>query len=199
RLLDLLEIELPIVQAPMAGAMDWELAAAVSEAGGLGSLPCGMLSAVQMRAQIENIRARTRKPVSLNFFCHRAPVLNKARQAEWRNRLAPYYRELGVDPAAPVPSSNRAPFDAALCELVLEFRPPVVSFHYGLPESALVRRIKEAGLKVLCSATTVAEARALEAGGVDAVIAQGLEAGGHRGMFLTEDLASQNGIFALLP
>jgi len=199
RLLDLLEIELPIVQAPMAGAMDWELAAAVSEAGGLGSLPCGMLSAVQMRAQIENIRARTRKPVSLNFFCHRAPVLNNAREAEWRNRLAPYYRELGVDPAAPVPSSNRAPFDAALCELVLEFRPPVVSFHYGLPESALVRRIKEAGLKVLCSATTVAEARALEAGGVDAVIAQGLEAGGHRGMFLTEDLASQNGIFALLP
>src|SRR5262249_36594522 len=104
-----------------------------------------------------------------------------------------------VDPAAPVPSSNRAPFDATLCELVLELRPPVVSFHYGLPEPALVRRIKEAGLKVLCSATTVAEARALEAGGVDAVVAQGLEAGGHRGMFLTEDLASQTGIFALLP
>ncbi len=199
RLIDLLGIEHPIVQAPMAGAMDWELAAAVAEAGGLGSLPCGMLSPQQIREQMDKIRARTGKPINLNFFCHAAPELNNAREAAWRNRLAPYYRELGVDPAAPVPSSNRAPFDAAQCELVLELKPQVASFHYGLPDAAFVRRIKETGARVLCSATTVGEARELEAQGADAVIAQGLEAGGHRGMFLTDDLAAQLGTFALVP
>jgi len=199
RLLDLLHIELPIIQAPMAGAMDWELAAAVAEAGGLGSLPAGMLTPSQIREQVERTRGRTAKPINLNFFCHAPPVLNNAREAAWRTRLAPYYTELGVDPAAPVASSNRAPFNAELCDLVLALEPEVVSFHYGLPEAALVRRIKQAGLLILCSATTVAEARRVAADGADAVIAQGLEAGGHRGMFLARDLASQIGTFALLP
>ena len=199
RLLDLLDIELPIIQAPMAGAMDWELAAAVSEAGGLGSLPAGMLSPRQIREQMEKLRSRTAKPINLNFFCHTPPVLNNAREAAWRDRLALYYRELGVDPTAPIPSSHRAPFNAELCELALELEPEVVSFHYGLPDSALVRRIKEAGAKLLCSATTIAEARRLEQLGVDAVIAQGLEAGGHRGMFLSTDLGAQIGTFALIP
>jgi nitronate monooxygenase len=199
RLLDLLGIELPIVQAPMAGAMDFELAAAVTEAGGLGSLPAGMLAPPQVREQMEALRRRTVKPVNLNFFCHAPPVLNNAREAAWRDRLAPYYRELSIDPAQPVPSSNRVPFNAELCELVLTLAPQVVSFHYGLPAATLVRRIKQSGAKVLCSATTVAEARRLEREGADAVIAQGYEAGGHRGMFLETDLASQVGTLALVP
>jgi nitronate monooxygenase len=199
RLVDLLDIELPIVQAPMAGAMDFELAVAVAEAGGLGSLPCGMISAPQIREQFEKLRAHTDKPVALNFFCHAPPALNNAREAAWRNRLAPYYAELGVDPAAPVPSSHRAPFNAELCDLVLELRVSVVSFHYGLPDAALVRRLKGAGCTILCSATTVAEARKVAGDGADAIIAQGFEAGGHRGMFLGDDLASQLGTFALVP
>jgi nitronate monooxygenase len=117
----------------------------------------------------------------------------------WRERLAPYYRELAIDPAAPVPSSNRAAFDASFCELVEELRPQVVSFHFGLPEPALTRRVKAAGCVIISSATTAAEARWLEARGVDAVIAQGYEAGGHRGIFLTDDIAAQVGSFALIP
>jgi nitronate monooxygenase len=199
RLLDLLNIELPIVQAPMAGAMDFELVVAVAEAGGLGSLPCAMLSAEQVREQMGQIRARTQRPVNLGFFCHTPPVPNNARAARWRERLDPYYRELAIDPAVPVPSSMRMPFDAALCAVVEDTRPGVVSFHFGLPEEALFRRVKDAGCVTLSSATTVAEARWLEEHGVDVIIAQGFEAGGHRGMFLTEDLAAQVGTFALVP
>jgi nitronate monooxygenase len=199
RLINLFGIEHPIVQAPMAGAMDAELAAEVSAAGGLGSLPAGMLSREASHDQFAKFRARTDKPVNVNFFCHTPPTLNNAREARWRDRLAPYYRELGIDPAAPVPSSNRAPFDAAFCEVVEEIKPAVVSFHYGLPAAGLVARVKAAGCRVMCSATTPAEAIALERAGVDAVIAQGTEAGGHRGMFLTDDLATQVGTFALVP
>jgi len=199
RLLDLFGIEHPIVQAPMAGAMDGELAAAVAEAGGLGSLPCAMLNVDQVRGEIEKIRARTGNPININFFCHTPPRLDNAREAAWRDRLARYYRELGIDPAVPGPSSSRAPFDAAFCNLVLELKPKVVSFHFGLPEPALLARVKEAGSVVLGSATTVAEARWLEARGVDAVIAQGFEAGGHRGIFLSDDIATQVGTLALVP
>ncbi len=198
-LMELLGIALPIIQAPMAGSNNWQLAAAVSEAGGLGSLPCAMLTPVQLRDEVERVRAQTRKPFNVNFFCHHAPEISNAREAQWRDRLAPYYRELGIDPAAPVPSSSRAPFDAAFCDVVVDLKPAVVSFHFGLPERALLERVKAAGAKVLSSATTVAEARWLEAHGVDAVIAQGYEAGGHRGMFLTEDIAAQPGTFALVP
>jgi nitronate monooxygenase len=199
RLIELFKIELPIVQAPVAGAMDWELAAEAAEAGALGSLPCAMLSADQVREQMGKIRARTKKPINLNFFCHTAPELNNAREARWRERLAPYYRELGIDPAAPLPSSNRAAFNASFCDVVEETTPEVVSFHFGLPEPDLVKRVKAAGALILSSATTAAEARWLEARGVDAVIAQGNEAGGHRGIFLTDDTATQAGTFALIP
>ncbi len=199
RLLDLFKIEFPIVLAPMAGAMDWELTAAVAEAGGLGSLPCAMLSTAVLREQFGKIRGHTKKPVALGFFCHKPPVPNNARENAWREKLKPYYEELKIDPAAPVPISNRAPFDAEYCAVVEELRPEVVSFHFGLPEAALLRRVKAAGCLVLGSATTTAEARWLEARGVDAVIAQGAEAGGHRGMFLTENIASQVGTFALVP
>jgi nitronate monooxygenase len=199
RLTDLFGIEHPIVLAPMAGAMDVELAAAVAEGGGLGSLPCAMLSPERAREQIGQYRARVGKPVNMNFFCHTPPVPNNAREAAWRERLRPYYHELAVDPAASIPTSIRVPFNAAFCEVVEDVRPEIVSFHFGLPAPALLARVKQAGCLVVSSATTVKEARWLEERGVDAVIAQGLEAGGHRGMFLTDDIAGQVGTFALLP
>jgi nitronate monooxygenase len=199
RLIALFGIEHPIVLAPMAGAMDAELAAEVSQAGGLGSLPCAMLTPAQLRDQFAKIRARTGKPVNLNFFCHTVPVLNNARETGWRDRLKPYYEELGIDPSAPVPTSNRAPFDSAFCDVIEDLKPQVVSFHFGLPAADLLQRVKSAGCRVISSATTVAEAVWLEQHGVDAVIAQGFEAGGHRGMFLTDNIAAQVGTFALVP
>jgi nitronate monooxygenase len=199
RLLDLFGIEHPIVLAPMAGAMDTDLAIAVAQGGGLGSLPVAMLDEARMRAQVATFRAATDAPVNLNFFAHRPPQLNNAREAAWRERLRPYYLELGIDPAAPVPSSNRRPFDEALCVAVEDLKPKIVSFHFGLPDEALVERVKAAGCIVIASATTVEEARYLEAHGCEAVIAQGSEAGGHRGMFLTGNAATQVGTFALVP
>lgn len=199
RLLDLFGIEHPIVLAPMASAMDWKMALAVSEAGGLGSLPCAMLSYDKAREEVANIRAKTAKPFNMNFFTHKPPAPDNAREASWRDRLKPYYDEFGLDPNAAPPPPPRVPFNEEHCELVEELKPAVVSFHFGLPEPSLVNRIKAAGCKVISSATTVAEARWLEAQGVDAVIAQGAEAGGHRGIFLSDDISTQAGTFALVP
>ncbi|MDB5986361.1 MAG: 2-nitropropane dioxygenase [Nevskia sp.] len=199
RIQDLLGIELPIIQAPMAGANGTAMAIAVAQAGGLGSLPCAMLSVEQLRQQFASIRRATPKPINLNFFCHRAPTVDAAREAQWQQQLAPYYRELGIDADAPIASASRAPFDQRYCELVEELKPEVVSFHFGMPDAVLLDRVRASGAKVLSSATTVAEARWLEARGCDAVIAQGAEAGGHRGMFLSTDVATQIGTFALLP
>ena len=183
----------------MAGAMDAALAVEVAKAGGLGSLPAAMLSADQLRAQVAAFRAAVDAPINLNFFAHKPPVPNNAREHAWREALKPYYVECGIDPNAPVPASNRAPFDEAFCAVVEEVKPAVVSFHFGLPEPSLVARVKAAGCKVIASATTVAEARWLEQRGCDAIIAQGYEAGGHRGIFLSDDLATQVGTFALVP
>ncbi|MSP45535.1 MAG: nitronate monooxygenase [Xanthobacteraceae bacterium] len=199
RLIDLFKIEHPILLAPMAGAMDFELAVAVAEGGGLASLPCAMLTPESLREQVGKFRARTGKPVHLNFFCHAPPVPSNAREHAWRERLKPYYRELAIDPGAPITASNRAPFDAAFCSVVEELAPEAVSFHFGFPEASLVRGVNNAGCIVMSLATTVAEARWLEARGVDAVIAQGFEAGGHRGIFLSDNLARQVGSFALVP
>jgi nitronate monooxygenase len=199
RLTDLFKIEHPIVLAPMAGAVDADLVIAVAQAGGLGSLPVALFNEQKMREQMEKIRAATDKPININFFCHTPPVPNNAREHAWREKLKPYYEELGIDPAAPVPSSNRTPFDATLCDAIEDLKPEIVSFHFGLPEPAALRRIKAAGCLVISSATTVAEARWLEEHGCDVVIAQGYEAGGHRGMFLTDSLATQVGTFALVP
>src|SRR5262245_8192150 len=151
RLIDLFQIELPILLAPMAGSMDFELAAAVAQAGGLGSLPCAMLDAAKAREHIREFLARSQAKVNLNFFCHTPPELSNAREARWRERLAPYYRELGIDPAAPVPTSMRQPFDAEFCAVVEETKPGVVSFHFGLPEANLLERVKAAGCLVLAS------------------------------------------------
>ncbi len=196
---DLLGIKLPLIQAPMAGVQGSALAIAVSNAGGLGSLPCAMLAPEAQRAELEKIRAQTTGPYNVNFFCHRPPEPDAAREAAWRAALAPYYAEYGIDAATISAGPGRRPFDAAAADLLAEFQPPVVSFHFGLPDEALLARVRSWGARVLSSATTVEEARWLEARGVDAVIAQGLEAGGHRGIFLSDDLTSQVGTFALLP
>ena len=195
----LLDIEYPIVQAPMAGVQLSALAIAVSNAGGLGSLPCAMLAPDAIRKELQAIRSGTTKPYNVNFFCHPTPLPDPAREEAWRRTLAPYYAEFGIDPAGIPSGPGRLPFSAEAADVLEEFRPPVVSFHFGLPSPALLARVKGWGAKVLSSATTVDEARWLEAHGVDAVIAQGLEAGGHRGMFLSEDVGTQVGTFALVP
>ncbi|MFQ3790303.1 NAD(P)H-dependent flavin oxidoreductase [Halomonas sp. A29] len=192
-------IELAILQAPMAGVQGGKLAVAVSEAGGLGALPCAMLSPEAMEAELQHIRSATARPLNVNFFCHVPPTPDEARLARWHRALAPYYAEYGLDIDSVPAGAGRRPFDQAACDVLEPFRPEVVSFHFGLPEPALLERVKGWGAWVLSSATTVEEARWLEAHGVDAVIAQGVEAGGHRGMFLDEDISTQLGTFALLP
>jgi nitronate monooxygenase len=199
RLLDLLGIEHPMVLAPMAGPGTAELAIAVAEAGGLGSLACALATPEQIRRDLSIYRQRTARPVNLNFFVHTPVAVDAATHARWKARLTSYYGEFGLDPAAPTPVTGRAPFDATSCAIVEEFRPEVVSFHFGLPPPALLARVKATGAKVLSSATTVREATWLAANGCDCIIAQGFEAGGHRGMFLTSDISAQAGTMALVP
>jgi len=192
-------VDPPILQAPMAGANGSAMAIAVSQAGGMGALPCAMLSPDKMRAEMQIIRQQTDSPFSVNFFCHTPPPPDSGEQKRWRERLRAYYLEHGLDPEAEAPAVNRAPFDAVAAGIVEEIRPAVVSFHFGLPEQSLLDRVKAAGSKVISSATTVAEARWLEAHGCDAIIAQGAEAGGHRGIFLSAAYHSQPGTMALVP
>jgi nitronate monooxygenase len=195
----LLGIELPIIQAPMAGVQGSALAVAVCNAGGLGSLPCAMLSLDAIRNELAAIKAQTTKPFNVNFFCHAQPEPSTEREALWRSALSPYYKEYGIDadriPAGP----GRVPFSSEAAHMLEEFKPAVVSFHFGLPSAELLARVRAWGSKIFSSATTVDEARWLEAHGVDAIIAQGLEAGGHRGIFSSEDLTTQVGTIALLP
>ena len=199
RIQDLAGIELPIVQAPMAGANLAEMAIAVAEAGGLGSLPCALLTPDRLREEFGTIRDHTRRPVNVNFFCHRPPKPDPQREAAWRQELAHYYVELGLDPDVPIPASNRAPFDDEFCGIVEELRPEIVSFHFGLPDRRLLERVRATGARIISSATTVREAKSLEEAGCDAIIAQGAEAGGHRGMFLAEAVERQVGTMALVP
>ena len=199
RLQQRLGIELPIIQAPMAGVQGSALALAVCNAGGLGSLPCAMLSPDALRAELQALRTGTDRPFNVNFFCHVPPPPDAAREAAWREALAPYFAEHGIDPATLAAGAGRAPFSDALADLVEPFAPRVVSFHFGLPAPALLQRVKRWGAVVMSSATTVDEARWLQAHGADVIIAQGLEAGGHRGHFLDPDLSLQAGTFALLP
>ena len=191
--------DFPLIQAPMAGVQGSALAVAVCNAGGLGSLPCAMLNADALRRELTAINAQTDKPYNVNFFCHAPAVFDETREAAWKASLAPFYREFGIDPQAIANAPSRAPFDAAFADVLAEFKPPVVSFHFGLPSPELLARVRGWGAKVMSSATTVNEALWLEAHGVDVIIAQGLEAGGHRGMFLTDDITTQTGTFALLP
>jgi nitronate monooxygenase len=199
RLLGLFGIEHPIVQAPMAGISSPQMALAVAQAGGLGSIAAAMLTPDALRSEMQLVQQATDRPINVNFFVHVPPRADAASEVAWRRRLEGYYREFGLSPEAAVGGPARAPFDAAMCDIVLEYRPKVVSFHFGIPEATLVDRLKQAGILVISSATTVEEARFLEAKGCDAIVAQGNEAGGHRGMFLTDDVTSQPGTMALVP
>ncbi len=209
---------MPIIQAPMAGVQGSALAVAVSQAGGLGSLPCAMLTLDVLGAELMAITQQTSKPYNVNFFCHTVPAPDTAKEAVWRSALAPFYQEHGIDASGIAPGAGRAPFSHAAADVLEVFKPPVVSFHFGLPAPDLLARVKAWGAVVLSSATTVAEARWLEANGADAIIAQGLEAGGHRGVFLLAstqeqhaglsspwptdwptELLTQQGTFTLLP
>lgn len=193
-----IKLKLPIIQAPMAGVQNSALAVAVSAAGGLGSLPAAMLSPVVLAAELAVLNA-TGDPYNVNFFCHRAPAPDLQREQRWRQQLTPYFTELGIDPQAIAPAPARKAFDYQTAELLAKFRPPVVSFHFGLPSSALLAQVKDWGAQVLGCATTVEEALWLQQHGADAVIAQGLEAGGHRGNFLSNQLSRQSGSLSLLP
>jgi len=196
---ELLGIGLPIIQAPMAGVQGSALAVAVSNAGGLGSLPCAMLGPDALRNELTAIKAQTTEPYNVNFFCHAPAQPSAEREKAWRAALSPYYSEYGIDAGAIPSGPGRLPFSAEAADALSDFKPAVVSFHFGLPSADLLARVRGWGAKILSSATTVEEARWLEARGVDAVIAQGTEAGGHRGNFLSEDLNTQIGTFALVP
>jgi nitronate monooxygenase len=189
----------PVIQAPMAGVQNHRLAATVCEAGGLGSLAAAMLTPEGLQTELQALSAATHQPYNVNFFCHTPPSSDSARQAAWAQALSPYYREMGLDPAAIPNSPGRVPFGHDSADVLEAFQPAVVSFHFGLPAPNLLARVKGWGSLVLSSATTVQEALWLQANGADAVVAQGLEAGGHRGMFLTDDLSTQMGTLALLP
>jgi nitronate monooxygenase len=199
RVLDLFGIQLPIVQAPMAGSVLSDMVVAVSDAGGLGSLPCALLSVEQARSELVVIRRQTSRPINVNFFCHQPPRVDSARETLWRQRLDAYFVELGLDNNTAIPGGNRAPFDDKMCDLVMEFRPEIVSFHFGLPDKNLLARVRRTGAKIISSATSVDEARWLEDQGCNAIVAQGHEAGGHRGVFLTQDVSTQVGTMALVP
>jgi nitronate monooxygenase len=198
-LTDLIPSRLPLLQAPMAGAQGSALALAVCTAGGVGSLPAAMLSPDALKAELQVLREQATGPWNVNFFCHTAPEPDATAETRWREALRPFYDEAGIDPASVPAGAGRVPFSHAVADVVEPFAPPVVSFHFGLPAPDLLARVKSWGSKVLSSATTVEEALWLQAHGVDAVIAQGLEAGGHRGMFLGTELGTQLGTFALLP
>mgnify|MGYP000998759970 CR=1 FL=1 len=198
-LLDDFNIEIPIIQAPMAGANGAAMAIAVSEAGGLGSLPCALLDVDAARKELGIIRQQTAKSINVNFFCHTPEAPDARRDQAWQETLGGYYKEFSIDTSMSVPAPSRAPFDDEMCTLIEDVKPEVVSFHFGLPEKKLIDRVKAAGCKVISSATTAAEARYLEANGCHAIIAQGYEAGGHRGMFLTKDITTQAGTLALVP
>jgi nitronate monooxygenase len=196
---ELLGIELPIIQAPMAGAQGSALCIAVANAGALGSLPCAMLDPDAMRDELAAIRAKTSKPINANFFCHNEPVVDESREKNWRRKLAPYYQELGLDSTTATSGGERRSFNGEAADAIAESRPEVVSFHFGLPAAELLARVRSWGAKIISSATTVDEACWLVAHGVDIIVAQGSEAGGHRGIFLSEDVTTQVGTFALVP
>jgi nitronate monooxygenase len=196
---ELFGTDLPIIQAPMAGVQGSALAVAVSNAGGLGSLPCAMLSPDALRLELAAVRAGTTRPFNVNFFCHTQPEPSIDVETIWRATLSPYFAEYGVDANTIPADPGRLPFDEHAAEVLAEFKPAVVSFHFGLPSPSLLAKVRSWGAKILSSATTVDEARWLEAQGVDAVIVQGIEAGGHRGSFLSPNMSLQLGTLALVP
>ncbi len=193
-----LGVKLPIIQAPMAGVQDSQLAIAVAKAGGLGSLPCAMLSPQQIESELHKLSSATNSPINLNFFCHQSPKSNTETESRWQEVLSPYFDELGLDPHSIKPGPSRQPFNHDIADTLEPHKPAILSFHFGLPSQALLKRVRAWGSIIISSATTVEEAVWLEQNGADLIIAQGTEAGGHRGMFLTQDLASQANTSVLL-
>ena len=188
RLLELFGVDLPILLAPMANFAGLDMALAVAEAGGLAALPCAALNAEQIKEAVAKFRAQSSKPLNFNFFCHATPEQNVKKERAWLSRIAAYFEELGVSPPSPPLSAGHAPFGEAACGAIEDLKPEIVSFHFGLPPGHLLARVKATGCTLLSTATTLREAEFLEAHGVDAIIAQGAEAGGHRGMFIETDL-----------
>ena len=184
-------VRYPLIQAPMAGVQNSDLAIAVSQAGALGSLPAAMLDAQSLRQALQTLQS-SGQAYNVNFFCHAPPAYSREAEAQWRAVLQPYYQEFGIDPQAIAVTSGRRPFDDEMAEVLEEFSPTMVSFHFGLPSQNLLARVKAKGAFVASSATTLNEAHWLVAHGVDGVIAQGLEAGGHRGHFLDRDVSKQS-------
>ncbi|MBV9762225.1 MAG: DUF561 domain-containing protein [Acidobacteriaceae bacterium] len=199
RLLDLLNIEIPIIQAPMAGADSVELARSVSSTGALGSLACALLSPDSVHEAVAALRRDMRRPFNLNFFCHQMNAPDPAASERWKAFLRPHYERWNLDIDAVPQTPLRQPFDERMCDVLEDLKPEIVSFHFGLPQPNILHRLKRFGAKILSTATSVKEAKWLEACGCDAIVAQGLEAGGHRGMFLETNVAAQVGLFALLP
>lgn len=198
RLTELLGIELPIIQAPMASAATPELAAEVSNAGGLGSLGFGTSSIAAVEEQVEAFARRSNRGLNWNFFCHPEPDRIEARSAAMRERLAPIFTARGLGAPA-VPKPPFPTFGSDHVALIEARRPRIVSFHFGLPAPDLLDAVKATGALVLCSATSAAEARLLAEGGADVIIAQGAEAGGHRGTFTGLAITQQAGTMALVP
>ncbi|HXZ08743.1 MAG TPA: nitronate monooxygenase, partial [Paraburkholderia sp.] len=197
-LLDLLGIEKPIIQAPMAGVTTPALAAAVSNAGGLGSLGVGAMKPEGARKVIQETRALTARPFNINVFCHSPAASNEAVERQWLSWLAPHFEKYGASPPASL-SEIYTSFvvDKAMLDVFLEEKPAVVSFHFGLPPAEVIAALKQAGIKLLAAATNPDEAEQVAAAGVDAIVAQGIEAGGHRGIFDPDARDDRLGTFAL--
>lgn len=196
----LFPIDLPLLLAPMAGAADSKMAISVAKAGGLGSIACAMLDEEKIRSEVFKFRKECpEKPLNLNFFCHQKVEMTEAQEKTWEEALTPYFREFNIEQNKNASFPERRPFDEKACLLLEELRPGIVSFHFGLPDSKFIKRLKACDQKIISTATTVNEAIWLEEHGGDAIIAQGFEAGGHRGMFLTEDISTQMGTIALVP
>lgn len=198
-LLRKLGIRTPIIQAPMAGVSTTALAAAVTNAGGLGSLGVGAMDAEAARKAIRETRALTSGPFNVNVFCHAPAVADAAREQAWLAYLAPRFAEFGATPPATLREIYRSYVtDEAMHAMLLEERPAVVSFHFGLPDAGRIRALRDAGIVLPASATSLDEARAIEAAGIDAIVAQGIEAGGHRGVFDPSAVDEGLGTFALV-
>ncbi len=186
-----LELDYPLIQSPMAGVQDVELALAVSAAGGLGSLPAAMLSSSQLDQSLGQFRQRLKGPINVNFFCHNSPKQDDRFSPQWMSALQPFFDEFEIDSTSIASGVERRPFSDEACEVLEQYRPEVVSFHFGLPSAELVDRVHAMGSLIAATATTLAEAQWLQAHGADWIIAQGLEAGGHRGHFLSPQLQQQ--------
>lgn len=179
-----LGLNVPLIQAPMAGTSTPQLAAAVSNAGALGSIGIGATDAAGARAMIAEVRERTEKPFNVNVFVHDAPTPDPEREAGWLDWLRSLFVEFGAEPPAALqPAYGTFVGDHEMLALLIEQAPPVVSFHFGVPSAEAISALHERGVMLLATATSVEEAKALEAAGIDAVVAQGIEAGGHRGVF----------------